>query len=581
MEESQAPEEAAASTEWPFRGARLGARLLVVLLLVGTPFATMLLAIRYAPPTRVEIAGHPVSVKPVLGQDTTRLQNGAIVRPEHARIPLLGKVVGVDIEADWNRLIPSDKGTRQYLSAMWEDPDPEVARLQAGAKDYMVRWTVIGFSGGLAISLVTLSLLLQRRRRMQGYAPEVARLIGAHNRRLRWTACAAGVGVLLAVDVAAIRVYTHEDHHVVLSSPIFAGTAMEGTEVDGLIGKILPFLSIVQPRTTFYDTVAKNLQATIDGQPGLRDAVDGSNDGEVVFVVAEDFEDVNGMARQVGLAADLVDADFVALSGDLTFAGKAIESYIIDTVNYYSGDRPVYFAPGLHDTPVIVQAAKARGWHVADGITQQIGALTLLSAGDPRISTVGNFGSGDVLRDPEVDTDAFVANTIEEACRLHPDFILLHDHVLGRRIADAGCQEVAVLDGRSFAFVGPRQLPLSSGGTSTEFTSGSSGGHADTAPDPGTIKHPARFVVFRFDPETRQTHYFVFTVKPDASVSVTPGINLEVEYADFLATGRTEPPPVNPLDSLTGTAKGAGKGAGRDTAKGAGKGADKEAPGPS
>ena len=62
------------------------------------------------------------------------------------------------------------------------------------------------------------------------------------------------------------------------------------------------------------------------------------------------------MARQVGLAAQLVDADFLAITGDLTFGGKPIESYIIDTLNYYSKDRPVYFAPGLHDTEAIVHA---------------------------------------------------------------------------------------------------------------------------------------------------------------------------------------------------------------------------------
>ena len=60
------------------------------------------------------------------------------------------------------------------------------------------------------------------------------------------------------------------------------------------------------------------------------------SDDEVVLVLAEDFEDVNGMARQVGVAADLVDASFLALTGDLTFAGLAVETYIIDTVDYYS-----------------------------------------------------------------------------------------------------------------------------------------------------------------------------------------------------------------------------------------------------
>src|SRR5262245_36615819 len=77
-------------------------RAAVVLLLVSVPFASALVALRVAPPTHVEIAGQPVSVKPVLGQDTSRLQGGALIRPEHAHVGLLGTNVGVDISADWN-----------------------------------------------------------------------------------------------------------------------------------------------------------------------------------------------------------------------------------------------------------------------------------------------------------------------------------------------------------------------------------------------------------------------------------------------------------------------------------------------
>ena len=97
-------------------------RIAVVLLFVSVPFAGALVAVRVAPPTHVDIAGQPVAVKPVIGQDTSRIQDGALIRPEHAHIGLLDKNVGVDISADWNKLIPSDKQTRQYLVALWDDP---------------------------------------------------------------------------------------------------------------------------------------------------------------------------------------------------------------------------------------------------------------------------------------------------------------------------------------------------------------------------------------------------------------------------------------------------------------------------
>ena len=506
----------------------------MALLFLTAPLAGALVAVAYAPPAHIEVAGQPVSVKPVLGQDTSRLLGGALVRPEHAHIDPIGKDIGVDVDADWNRLIPSDERTRQYLVALWDDPTPQIGRIQQAARRYVIVWSIVGFVAGAAV-IGGIGLFLRvRRRRLLRYPREQAMFVERYNRRLRWTLSVVGIALLVALAGHALRIYLHEDHHTVLSSPLFVGTTMEGTEVNGLMAEVLPFLSILRPRTTFYDTAAENLEVAIDERPSLRRTED-----EVVFVLAEDFEDVNGMARQVGLAAQRVDASFIALSGDLTFAGLPVETYIVDTFDYYSEDRPVYFAPGIHDTPAVVEAAQARGWHLPNGKSWDIDGLTLLAAADPRISTVGDFGAGNVLRDDNLDTDTFVADTVDQVCESRPDFVLLHDHVLGRRIAVAGCQEVAVLDGRSFQFVGPQQVPTTSGDLTTEFTGGSTGGHVDTKPDPGVITHPARFAILTFRPDRREVRYSVVTVAPDATVAVTPEISLDVPYEDFLATGRT------------------------------------------
>jgi hypothetical protein len=72
-----------------------------------------------------------------------------------------------------------------------------------------------------------------------------------------------------------------------------------------------------------------------------------------------------------------------------------------------------------------------------------------------------------------------------------------------------------------------------------EFTGGSTGGHIDTRPDPGTIAHPARFAILTVQPETGDTSYAVVTVNPDASVTVTPEISLEMAYERFVSTGDT------------------------------------------
>jgi hypothetical protein len=500
-------------------------RAAVVLLMVSVPFASAFVALRVAPPARVEIAGQPVSVKPVLGQDTSRLASGALIRPEHAHLRVLDLDIGVDITANWNQLIPSDKRTRRYLVALWDDPQPELERIRRAARDYIVTWSLIGFLSGAVASGGVAVLVRERRRRLAAYTPEQRDLVEAHNRRLRTGLVATGVVAALAVDVAGVATYLDRDHHVVASSPVFAGTTLEGTEVNGLMAEVLPFLSILRPKDTFYDTVSRNLEAALADRTDLR------HRGErMSFVLAEDFEDVNGMARQVGLAAELVDADFLAITGDLTFGGKPIESYIIDTVNYYSQDRPVYFTPGLHDTEAIVDAARERGWNVADGRTRTVGGLTLLAAADPRVSLVGDFDVGDVLRDPEVDLDRFLSDTTAEACATRPDFVILHDHLLGREIAASGCARVAVLDGRSYEFLGPRRVATGTGEDAFELTTGSAGGHVSTEPDPGNVQHPARFVILTYSPQREHATYAVVTVFPDASVTVSPRLDLDTPY---------------------------------------------------
>ena len=517
------PDQAAAL----LRRLRPVRRVAVILLFVSIPFASALLALRVAPPAHVEIAGQPVAVKPVLGQDTSRLQSGALIRPEHAHLGLLGTDVGVDISANWNQLIPSDKQTRQYLIALWDDPQPEIERIRRAARDYVITWSLIGFLTGAVVSGGVALLLRERQRRLATYTPEQRDLVLAHNRRLRVSLVTAGVVGALALNAAGLATYLHRDHHQVVSNPVFAGTTLEGTEVNGLMSEVLPFLSILRPKDTFYDTVSRNLEEALADRDDLR------RHGErMSFVLAEDFEDVNGMARQVGLAAQLVDADFLAITGDLTFGGKPIESYIIDTINYYSKDRPVYFAPGLHDTEAIVQAARSRGWHVADGRTRTIGGLTLLAAADPRISLIGDFDVGDVLRDPDVDIDRFIADTTDEACATRPDFVILHDHLLGQEIAASGCQRVAVLDGRSYEFLGPRRVATSDGGHAYELTNGSAGGHVSTEPDPGNIQHPARFAILTYTPSRQRAAYAVVTVFPDASVTVSPKAGLHTPYAE-------------------------------------------------
>jgi hypothetical protein len=269
------------------------------LLLATVPFAAALVAVAYAPPAQVEIAGQQVSVQPVLGQDTSQLFNGALVSPAHER--LAGKDIGVDVDADWNRLVPSNERTRRYLVSLWENPQPAIHRIETAAARQVLIWAVGGFLVGVSVVAAVVGLTWQRRRRLATYSLEQSRFVASHNRRLRLALVATGVLAALALDSLAVRVWLHEDQRTLTASTVLRGTPLEGMQVTGLLADVLPFLSVLRPRSEFYDEVSENLEVALARLSGLDEG-----DDDVVFVVAEDFESVNGMARQVGLTAQLL-----------------------------------------------------------------------------------------------------------------------------------------------------------------------------------------------------------------------------------------------------------------------------------
>ena len=128
--------------------------------------------------------------------------------PHHAHVDLLGKDIGVDVDANWNRLIPSDKRTREYLSNLWNDLVPEIARIQDAARRHVVIWEGVGFAIGIAIVAGCGLAVIQRRRRLASYSPRAAALVQRHNRVLRRALILAGVATVLGVHSLALDVFS-------------------------------------------------------------------------------------------------------------------------------------------------------------------------------------------------------------------------------------------------------------------------------------------------------------------------------------------------------------------------------------
>ena len=212
-------------------------------------------------PAQVEIAGQQVSVRPVVGQDTSRLFDGALIRPQHADIA--GKPVGLDVDADWNKLVPTDKQTRSYLVSLWRTPprDPPDHRRRAspaaavGAGRLPRRLLAVGVVVGLWWQRRCWLWPATSRGRRAGGAPgqppaaQAVLVVGA-------------VAGALALDAQAVRVWAHDDRQTLVATSSLDGTPWRAPG-DGAARRRAALLVGPPPRSSFYDTVADNLAVAL------------------------------------------------------------------------------------------------------------------------------------------------------------------------------------------------------------------------------------------------------------------------------------------------------------------------------
>jgi hypothetical protein len=510
------PEQEPAASRWR------NATIKTAKILIGAtfPLALSATAIEHGSPEHIEIAGQDVAVKPVIGKNTTDFE-GAVIRPEHKR--LFGMDIGVNIQTDLNNLLPQDKQERGYLAQLWQNPEPEKERIQEAAKDYMLKWGLGGLAVGLLMEGGAYGMVRLQRRRLSA-EPEIRqKLITRHNAPRNWLEAGLAATAVTGIYATGVHALAHEDHHVVQAQPALNGTPLEGTEVNGLAGRLVPLaVALFSPQQEhFYEKATANLQEAIDKVPSLLTR----QDGEVLYLSADDIEGVGGMAQLYGTAAKTMDADRLLYTGDWTFGGSSLESYILDYPGYYSEHLPILSAAGLHDTDTILQAEASRDdITLADNQTHTYEDLKLLMLNDPRVSTIGRFGTADLLRDPNVDVNTFVANAVQDVCNTHPDLVALHDHKLADLIIQAahqqGCELPLVIDGRSYTTLGVQQHDADNSLRTVEYTNGSAGAHTNTNPNPGIIESDASMTPFIINKETGTVTFFPITVHPDASVTI-------------------------------------------------------------
>ncbi len=501
------------------RWQRTGLKATKILLAATFPFAVSATAIEAGAPEHIEIAGQDVAVKPVIGKNTTDFE-GAVIRPEHKHI--LGVDIGLEVHTDINNLLPQDKQERTYLTQLWQDPKPEVERIEGAAKDYMLFWGLGGLAAGLLVEGSVYGVMILQRRRLEAQPKDVREVIAEHNAPLKWIGSSLAAAAVVGVYANGIHALGHKDHHDVQAQPSLSGTPLEGTEVNGLAGRLVPLaVALFSPQQErFYEKATANLQDAIAKVPELTTR----EDGKVLYLTADDIEGVGGIAQLYGTAAKAMDADHLIYTGDWTFGGSSMESYILDYPGYYSDHRPMLSAAGLHDTDTILQAEASRDdITLADNQTHTYDDLRVLMLNDPRKSTIGRFGTTDVLRDPDIDVETFIKNAVQEICDTNP-IVAMHDNKIAKKIIEAAqqqdCAPSLVIDGRSFTSLGVQEYTADDGTRTVEYTNGSAGGHTSTNPNPGVIESSASMTPFIIDKDQATVTFFPIVIKPDASVTI-------------------------------------------------------------
>lgn len=535
MSESILQEEAARLSHWQrFGQVAVGA------LLIGTPLAAGLVAIENAPANRVEIAGQDIAVKPVLGQDHTKIADGAVLRPEHYQIPVINKAVGIDVDANWNDILHQlqDKPSRDALTQLANDPEPEIARIQASAENYMLKWG-LGVAGGVAaVELFGLGAVQLTRKRIKNEPEAMQASIHRVVRPWAYGGAAVVLSGAVLISASAVHTYTHNDSRVIIGSAELAGGKLgNDTQLVGGLGDAAPYVeSLLEVNNPFYDKVSINLAEAIAERPELQTTKD-----EQLFFAADDFQGNQGMARIYGESINLTDADASFYLGDWTDLGKLFETPLIDAYMYRAGDTDSYATLGLHDTDEIIQTEQDRGITMADNKTKVINGFRVLLLNDPRVSGIGSLNGVDSLRDPKIDVDTFIENAVQEIADNQPQLLFMHDNKLAKLILDELAANqilppALVVDGRNYQFEGARDYPAVDGSNAVEYTLGSGGAHFDTkaTTDAITTRNPGTYSAFKYNDATKEWYYFSFTVNTDASVDIAEPklVNITTEPSD-------------------------------------------------
>ncbi len=361
----------------------------------------------------------------------------------------------------------------------------------------------------------------------------VSALLGAARRaeladRIRPQRARIALGAALALTVAVVATSSVEPGQRPAesrpSSPVFAGTPLEGARVTGRLGGVIDTygaqaLAAYRENQAFYQRADEAL-ATAWATRERRERNLGSPEPEgdyAVLVVVSDLHCNVGMAPLITTLATSAGADVVLDAGDTTMNGTTVERYCVSSFARAipSGVRLVT-SPGNHDSAETSAMYAAAGATVLAGEVLDVEGVRILGDSDPNQTRLGQgtSSSGESLSD-EARRLADVACSDGDGV----DLLLIHTPDVGLPGLRRGCVPAQV-SGHLHTRHDPEQI-----GLGIRYVNSSSAGARLGQPTLGPLHGDAEMTVLRFDRGARRlVDYQLVTVTPQATVTVAPRI---------------------------------------------------------
>jgi hypothetical protein len=473
---------------------------IVVAIVAAGAFLGLVVAIRT--PAHVEIAGSDTRLWLAFGRTYDELSVGGVIAGKRdATRTILGEPVGVRAVVDLNPDGLVDQSGQfnvdilpAYVQA-YSDPEQVVEDARRAVIGHVV-WRT---GGGAAFALAAIGFVIGYRRWRAAYDrrhfPDSRTRASArdYHEVERTLARRSILGVTLGLVLATVP---SASGHVSVPTalhgdPVFAGTSLAGTEIDGLLQPAIVAIqtyieTYFEENNKYYNRLRTALVTQLDTSQVRLPGADDPNVAQFGFVT--DRHCNIGMDRVIVTLLSHYGVSTLVSAGDDAFSGSfGFESAC--TRNLADKTRQAgitdVFAGGNHDSPMTIDAQAQQRIKSLTGRAVSVDGLTFIGSPDPRTS---RYGQGIVPASSSAQTalvEAQGAAVGKTACKgAGPVVAVLHDPAAGRTAMQNGCGRITLaLDGHVHRQEGPTLLPLPNGTDGYQFVGASSGG----APSPHTV----------------------------------------------------------------------------------------------